>query len=128
MGGSKAAVDLVNYLQSNNSTSTQENLLIVALANTTVAAPSSATLTDGVNSVGYANVIIVRCPYADPTTGSTSVNFFGGAASNTTLGTALGTSTLTSGALINLTHQTNIVLRVITREMDSTARLRPDNL
>jgi hypothetical protein len=128
MGGSKAAIDLVNYLQSNNSTSTQGNLLIVALANTNVAAPSSAAITDGVNAVGYANVIIVRCPYGDPTTGSTSVNFFGGAANNTTLGTALGTSALTSGALINLTHQTSIVLRVITREMDSTARLRPDNL
>ena len=128
MGGSKAAIDLVNYLQSNNSTSTQGNLLIVALANTNVAAPSSAAITDGVNAVGYANVIIVRCPYGDPTTGSTSIDFFGGAASNSTLGTALGTSALTSGALINLTHQTSIVLRVITREMDSTARLRPDNL
>jgi hypothetical protein len=128
MGGSAAATDLVNYLQSNNSTSTQNDLLIVAVANTTVAAPSSATLVDGVNSVGYANVIIVRCPYNDPSTGATSVNFFGGAASNTTLGTALGTSALTSGALINLTHQTSIVLRVITRELDSTARIRPDNL
>jgi len=129
MGGSKAATDLVNHLQSNNSTSTQSNLLIVALANTSVDAPASATLTDGVNSVGYANVIIVRCPYADPTTGSVTINYFGGSSGNHNgLGTALGTSTLTSGALINLTHQTSVVLRVITRELDSTARLRPDNL
>jgi hypothetical protein len=122
MGGSVAAVDLINYLQSNNSTSAQNNLLIVAVAHGTT------SLTDGVNSVGYANVIIVRCPYADPTTGSTSIQFFGGAVNNTALGTVLSSSTLKSGALINLTHQTSVVLRIITREMDSTAHLRPDNL
>jgi hypothetical protein len=114
LGGSTAAVDLVNYLQSNK-------LLISAIANTTTAA-------DGANTVGYANVIIVRCPYVDPTTGSTSIKFFGGAASNTTLATAIRDRILTTGALINLTHQTNVVLRVITREIDPTARVRPDNL
>ena len=116
LGGSTAAIDLVAYLQSNN-------LLIAGIANT-----GPATAVDGANSVGYANVIIVRCPYVDPTTGSATIKYFGGAANNTTLGTAIKDRILTTGALINLTHQTNIVLRVITREMDSTARLRPDNL
>jgi hypothetical protein len=123
MGGSQAAIDLVNYLQSNNKAIQQTNLLIVGLAYT--GSPGA----DGVNSVGYGNVIIVRCPYVDPTTGSTTVNFFGGSSTtHNALRTTLKTATLTTGALINLTHQTNIVLRVITREMDSTARVRPDNL
>ena len=126
MGGSAAAVDLINYLQSNNSTSNQTNLLIVAVANTTTGGVTGA---DGLNTVGYANVLVLRCPYVDPTTGSTAINFFGGSQStHTTLSNTLKTTTLTSGALINLTHQTNIVLRIITRELDSTARLRPDNL
>ena len=116
LGGSTAAVDLVNYLQSNK-------LLISAIANT-----GPGTAADGANSVGYANVIIVRCPYVDPTTGSATIKFFGGAASNATLGAAIRNTILTTGALINLTHQTNIVLRVITREIDPTARVRPDNL
>jgi len=119
MGSSKAATDLINHLQTK-----QENLLIVAVANI-----NSGEIMDGINSVGYANIIIVRCPYVDPTTGSTAINFFGGSQSAHTLfsGT-LKTTTLTSGALINLTHQVSVVLRIITREMDSTAHLRPDNL
>lgn len=34
----------------------------------------------------------------------------------------------TAGRLINMNHQVQIILRVITREMDSAAKLRPDNL
>ena len=83
---------------------------------------------DASNDAGYANVIVVRCPYVDPTTGSTSIKFFGGADNNDTLGNSLKTTTFSGAKLINLTHQTNVVLRVITREMDPTARVRPDNL
>ena len=36
--------------------------------------------------------------------------------------------TYTGAKLINLTHQTNLVFRIITRELDSAARVRPDNL
>jgi len=130
MGGSPAATDLVNYLHSVTDTATNmsplTNLLIVGVTNTTVGGVTGA---DGLNTVGYANVIVVRCPYVDPTTGSTTINYFGGTQSaHTTFSGVLKTTTLTSGALINLTHQTSIVLRVITREMDSTARVRPDNL
>ena len=32
------------------------------------------------------------------------------------------------GRLINMNHQIQIIMRVITREMDSAAKLRPDNL
>ena len=33
-----------------------------------------------------------------------------------------------AGRLINMNHQVQIILRVITREMDAAAKLRPDNL
>ena len=33
-----------------------------------------------------------------------------------------------TGRLINMNHQIQIIMRVITREMDSAAKLRPDNL
>ena len=107
--------NLIQYLQANP-------LPIVAVANTT-------TPGDGVNAVGYANVLIVRGPYVDPTTSSISISYFGGTTTTQdALGTSLQSTTFTGAKLINLTHQTNIVLRVITRELDSTARVRPDNL
>jgi len=37
------------------------------------------------------------------------------------------TLAMSSGRLINMNHQTQVVLRVITRDMDSASRLRPDN-
>lgn len=122
-GGSTAASQqLAAYLQ------TPGGLPIVAIAFTGTGAA------DGANDVGYANVIIVRSPHADPTTGSVAVQPFGGTA--TTMNTmatvinavAVTTSTYTGAKLINLTHQVSLVFRVITREMDPTARVRPDNL
>jgi len=113
-GATQAGNDLVQYLQSNN-------LPIVGIAYTSGG--------DGANTVGYANVLIVRSNHVDPSTGSVLVNPFGG--SSTTQGdlaTSLKLTTFTSGKLINLAHQTNIVLRIITREMDPTTRVRPDNL
>ena len=84
---------------------------------------------DSVNAAGYANVIVVRCPFVDPTTGSTTVQYFGGGlTAHNTLGDSLKLTTFSGSKLINLTHQTNVVLRIITREMDPTARVRPDNL
>lgn len=92
---------------------------------------ASSAIVDGPNSAGYANIIILRNRFADPTTGSVLVNPFGG--SSTTLGQwnnamADANTTLTGARLINHTHQTTLVLRIITREMDSTSRVRPDNL
>jgi hypothetical protein len=119
-GSTAAAQQLVLYLQ------TPGGLPIVAIAYTGGA--------DGANDVGYANVIIVRAPHANPTTGSVAVQPFGGTATTmNTLATAMNAvavtaTTYTSGKLINLTHQTSLVFRIITREMDPTARVRPDNL
>lgn len=87
------------------------------------------------NSLGYANCIIVQAKYNDPTTGSTSIRPFGGNTSNNVaLGQALvGGSNgpqyiLSNARIINMSHQTQLVFRIITREMDSTSMVRSDNL
>jgi hypothetical protein len=89
------------------------------------------TVTDGPNSVGYANFIIIRSRFQDPTTGSTGRNYFGGGADSTNedLIKVRLDNNIPSGpcALLNANHQSHFVLRLITREMDSLSNLRPDN-
>ena len=116
-----AAQDFATWLTLSN------GYIVVGIGNTN-------TPGNGPNTVGYGNLIILRNRFADPTTGSISLLPFGNDVDNTSLGTALYNSTgpsttvFTGAKLINLTHQTNIVFRVITREMDPAARVRPDNL
>ena len=89
------------------------------------------SLADGANSVGYANYIIIRSRFMDPTSGSTSRNYFGGGADSTNedlIKIRLDTN-VPSGpcAILNSNRQSHFVLRLITREMDSMSNLRPDN-
>ncbi len=101
--------------------------VLIGIGNTT-------TQADGGNAVGYGNLLILRNRFQDPTTGSVALEPFGGAANNIALGTALynsgttATTVFTGAKAINLTHQVNLVFRIITREMDPAARVRPDNL
>jgi len=84
----------------------------------------STTYADGSNTAGYANGIIIRNNFADPTTGSTSVLPW-----VTSIAASVNSNpVVTAGRLINMNHQTQIIMRVITREMDAAAKLRPDNL
>jgi len=87
---------------------------------------------NGSNKLGYSNFIIIRNNFADPTTGATSV-----VALNSTLSGQINPSTLSTsnpgpgfstGRTLNLNHQVQVVFRVITRDMDSATRLRPDNM
>ena len=88
-------------------------------------------VTDGPNSVGYANYIIIRSRFADPTTGSTSRNYFGGGADDTNenlIKLRLDQNSPEGPcAFLNTNRQSHIVLRLITREMDAMSNLRPDN-
>ena len=108
-----AQTDFLNYLQD------VSGLMVVSTATTTGAE---------YNNAGYAKYIIVRSKFGDPTTGSTSVAPFGLAANNTTLSTFLKTFNFTGGKLINLSHQTQLIFRIVTRDYDSTSLVRPDNL
>jgi hypothetical protein len=85
---------------------------------------SGADFTTGPNAVGYANGIVIRNSFADPTTGSVSISNW-----VTSIGAAVNSDpTFTKGRLMNMNHQIQIILRVITRDMDATTKLRPDNL
>jgi hypothetical protein len=88
------------------------------------------TGSSGSNKVGYSNFIIIRNSYADPTTGSVGLSPYGGSsATNTTFLTALNAAPgLSTGRLLNISHQIQIIFRVITRDMDSKTHLRPDNM
>lgn len=88
---------------------------------------AGTTVTDGANTVGYANYIVLEAQMADPTTGSTAVDPFGATAAvhNTLIDSG---ATVYAGKMINLNRQTQFVFRIITRELDPTSRLRPDNL
>jgi hypothetical protein len=94
---------------------------------------AAGALTDGRNAAGYCNVIIIRSRFNDPTTGSTyrTNAYFGGSlADENTLAAALDNATDEPEgycALINFSRQTHFVLRIITREMDSSSNIRPDN-
>jgi hypothetical protein len=118
-GTTQAGSNFTQYLMA------EEGLLIVGIGNDNGAGNG----VDGANSVGYANLIIVEAPFASPTTGSVDVLPFDSvAANNVVLDAALTTTTFMGAKLINLTHQTNLVLRIITRDLDPAARVRPDNL
>lgn len=116
-----APSDFLNFLQN------PQGLLVVNIGYL-----AGGSYYSGPNSVGYANYIIVDARYTDPTTsGSTTVSPFGG---NTTVAGNFDTAIsavankVSSGGVINLSHQTQVVFRVITRDMDAASRLRPDNL
>jgi hypothetical protein len=141
-----AVSDLINYLQDDGGLSIAgiayaRNITTVEIARDIADGTYSLTsgerntlatsvLIDGANSAGYARFIIVRGRFMDPTTGSVSVSPYGGAANNSAVSTAIvgGTTQLKSGKLINVSRQTQLIFRVITREYDSTSLIRPDNL
>lgn len=87
---------------------------------------ASPAYIDGANRLGFANGIIIRNSFPEPTTGLVALNTWAsGLAANSVF---VNNPSTTAGRLINMSHQIQIIMRVITREMDSAAKLRPDNL
>jgi len=88
--------------------------------------------TNSYNSQGYANAILVRGKFVDPTiAGGLLPATLGGIVDSYTSGNLsyfLTNNTLKSGRLLNQSHQVQVAMRIITRELDSTGILRPDNL
>jgi hypothetical protein len=140
-----AITDLINYLQNT------DGLLVVATAftkpitagdliatgltanqvgnglpNTTV----NQVLADGANTAGYSQFIIVRGKFNDPTTGAITILPYGGRADNSVVSTDMlsGSTAIKPGRLINLSKQSHLIFRVVTRDYDSTSLVRPDNL
>lgn len=117
---SAAGSDLVNFIQR------PEGHLIVG---TGITGATGAGLSPSTNSLGYMNTFIIASRFQDPTTGSTDPDYFGGSYSNTsTMFSTIAGVGLSAGKVLNLNHQAQYVFRVITRDLDSSARIRPDNL
>ena len=131
------AVDFTDFINK------AEGQYVVATGYINVSGGNS-TINLGRNNAGYCNVIIIRNRFDNPaTTGGTTRNlgpsYFGGFLSqeeDAKTGSTSGltfilnqTATVQTGcALINTSRQTNFVLRIITRDMDSTSNIRPDNV
>jgi len=116
-----AQTDFLNYLQD------PSGLMVVATAYSVPISGARVVRTNW-NSAGYARFIIVRNKFNDPTTGSTAVLPFGLQASNSALASSLIGRSMLPGRLINLSRQTQLIFRIITRDYDSTSLVRPDNL
>ena len=102
----------------------ESGLLLVAIGTTSDAL---ATVTDGPNTVGYANVLIFQSRYTDPTTGGlTPYVFATGGATEASMDNVFEASTY-AGNMINQSHQVQAVFRIVTRELDPTTKIRPDN-
>jgi len=124
-----ASTAFLNYLMRPEG----HNVVDVAQLSYTPGSPGTYYFKDGAagsNKLGYSNFILIRSNFTDPTTGAVSIVPWGGvtAASNTFLTAIRTNASLASGRLINMNHQLQLIFRVITRDMDSSTRLRPDNL
>jgi len=121
-GDTGALADLVSWLN------TGDHLVVGTAWASRVG--STVYYKDGANQVGYSKFIIIQTRMNDPTSGSVLPSNYGSltTANNATFLSKLCGNTLTAGRLLNLSHQTHFVFRVITRDMDATSRLRPDNL
>lgn len=88
--------------------------------------------TEGPNADGYANTIVIQNRYGppNPTTGLVSLDPFSPSGSDTALATELEAypASYQDGGVLNLNRQVQMVLRVVTRELDPTTNVRPDNV
>ena len=124
------AADFLTYIQQD------AGLLVVDTGYITGTSLNTYVLNSGgttsYNSQGYANAILVRGKFIDPTiAGGLLPSWLGGIADSYTSGNLsyfLTNTALTAGRLLNQSHQVQLAMRVITRELDSTGILRPDNL
>jgi hypothetical protein len=123
--GTPATGTLLDF---NDAVNSEAGHRVVAIAHVD---PATGAIIDGANPVGYANIIILRSRFVDPTTGSTARSFYGGSnieESQLELRINGQPSVASTCGMINLSRQTHLVLRVITREVDSSTNIRPDNV
>lgn len=141
-----AVTDLINFLQNTNGLLvagtaflkpiTATDLLATGLTAAQIGNGISGStnvnqvLADDCNTAGYCNYIIVRGKFYDPTLGNTGIQPYGNQADNSVLSTDMmsDTTAINPGRLINLSKQTQLIFRVVTRDYDSTSLVRPDNL
>jgi hypothetical protein len=93
---------------------------------------SAGDIQMGENSCGYANWIVIRNAFTEPdATGTCNRELFTGTSVLETIFAGQLNATdavLSNGAILNLSRQVQLFLRVITREVDSGTNVRPDNV
>jgi hypothetical protein len=116
---------LVDWLQGS------AGLPVVGVAHTIDLSTSLTDVSDGSNSVGYANWIIVRNRFENPTDGGTSLEYFtGSSGGDAELASDLVTFPVgyEKGGILNLSRQVQLTIRIVTREYDLTSNVRADNV
>lgn len=116
-----AGAELIRWMEN------PEGHVVVGIAHTTAVGPP-LTLTDGANDCGYANWIIIRNRFSDPTTGACSRYLFTGNLVDEATFAAELAMWANTGGVLNLSRQVQLFLRIITRELDHTSVIRPDNV
>jgi hypothetical protein len=119
-----SSVDFLNYL----TRSTGHVVVDIGQGTVSSTTMTFADGTKGSNKLGYSNFIIIRNNFADPSTGATTVVALNAAFASVVNGTTSPGPGFSSGRLLNTNHQIQVVFRIITRDMDSATRMRPDNL
>lgn len=118
LGSSAPALELVRWIQR------EEGHVVVGIGHTPLT-KSPNTVDDGPNECGYANWIIIRNRFYDPsTTGSCNRHYFGSSDEEITI----VPPTVSGAAVLNLSRQVQLVMRIVTRDLDPTSSLRPDNI
>ena len=110
-----------------------QNAQQVVVSLGTITGTGTAARFSDASTQGYFNAIIVRGQFPDPTTGVFTPVPPGGVddSSTATAGSSanyLINNNLTTGRILNQSHQVHIAMRVITRDIDSTGIIRSDNL
>jgi hypothetical protein len=122
--------DFLTYIQQDSGLLVVDTGVITGTTLATYVFQSGGT--NSYNTQGYANAILVRGKFVDPTiAGGLLPATLGNIADTYTSGNLshfLTNTALVTGRLLNQSHQVQLAMRVITRELDSTGILRPDNL
>jgi hypothetical protein len=113
----------------------EEGHVVIGIAHDTpgAGAPPPIDVTDGGNNCGYANWIIIRNLFEDPTSGTCTRELFAlNNADEDTLSTEMrdyeSATGFQKGGVLNLSRQVQIALRIVTRDVDSASNMRPDNV
>ena len=124
------SADFLSYIQQDSGFLVVDTGVITGTSISTYVFQSGGT--KSYNDQGYANAILVRGKFVDPTiAGGLLPATLGGIADSYVSGNLshfLTNTALVTGRLLNQSHQVQLAMRVITRELDSTGILRPDNL
>lgn len=89
---------------------------------------SGSDVSDGSNAAGYANWLIIQNRVLDPQLGSTTPDYFTGSSTDEAQLAADLIHYPQEGAILNLSRQVQLTVRIITREYDTGTNIRPDNV